>query len=169
VFWRFTWKSSASAAQKLHGQTQLLAAKLKANMSANSLPISLQRFAAALKELPLTSLYVKSKELHTSVAQLRSSNSQLAEFISASGPDKDCEDAIRENDETIQSMEARILAVEYEVVVERGQPWNAEAGGKELGKGSGDVKSSITLPTRNGGAEQGPTDHDDAGDAGVYL
>jgi hypothetical protein len=107
-------------------------------MSSTTTPIPLPRFTHALKSLPISALYAKSRELHNSLAHLRASNTQLHSYITSTGPDTDLTSAIQENEDTMQRMEARILAVEYEVVVERGLPWSEEEGGKELGKGVGD-------------------------------
>ncbi|KAL2146664.1 hypothetical protein VTI28DRAFT_2814 [Corynascus sepedonium] len=49
-------------------------------MSADSLPITPARFAAALKDLPLSSLHLKVLELRNSIAHLDYSNEQLRPF-----------------------------------------------------------------------------------------
>ncbi|KAK4250803.1 hypothetical protein C7999DRAFT_11448 [Corynascus novoguineensis] len=49
-------------------------------MSAESLPITPARFAAALKDLPLSSLHLKVLELRNSIAHLDYSNEQLRPF-----------------------------------------------------------------------------------------
>jgi len=140
-------------------------------MSSEVLPIPLDRFALAIKDLPISTLYAKARELHNSIAHLQSSNSQLSSYISSSGPDKDCTDAIRENDDTIQRMEARILAVEYEVVVERGLPWNDEEGGKEIGK----IKGEMQIGHGAAGSHIGEARHRlstngaNGGSEGMYL
>jgi hypothetical protein len=89
-------------------------------MSSESRPISPTRFAAALKELPLSSLYGKAAELRNSMTHLVASNDQLLEFAAT---DKDCADAIRENDVVLQRMEERILLLQFEVEVTRGLKW----------------------------------------------
>jgi hypothetical protein len=49
-------------------------------MSAESLPITPARFAAALKDLPISSLHLKVLELRNSIAHLDYSNEQLRPF-----------------------------------------------------------------------------------------
>ena len=111
-------------------------------MSSDTLPISPARFAAALKDLSLSSLHLKVLELRNSIAHLDYSNEQLRPFAegaataaaadSSSGarsgaaaagqPDPDCVDAIRENEEVIARMQARIALVRTEVE-DRGVGW----------------------------------------------
>jgi hypothetical protein len=143
-------------------------------MSAEAIPIPLPRFRSALTSLPISALYAKSRELHNSVSHLLSSNQELTSFITESGPDADCQQAIVENEETIARMEERILAVEYEVVVERGLPWSEEEGGKELGKGTGDREQARRRnePSsgngENGGLEHRTGETEDT-EEGVFL
>ncbi|SPQ18847.1 34627e8b-f2c2-4524-abe1-f4479ed8da0a [Thermothielavioides terrestris] len=49
-------------------------------MSADSVPITPARFAAALKDLPLSSLHLKLLELRNSIAHLDYSNEQLRPY-----------------------------------------------------------------------------------------
>ncbi|KAL2158505.1 hypothetical protein VTH06DRAFT_4272 [Thermothelomyces fergusii] len=124
-------------------------------MSAESVPITPERFAAALKELPLVSLHLKVQELRNSIAHLDYSNEQLRPFAegrapaaasaaSAAGagpgtggvPDPDCADAIRENEVVIERMQERIRLVRAEVE-SRGLRWSEFAlSGGEGGAGA---------------------------------
>ncbi|KAI4098654.1 MAG: hypothetical protein L6R37_006384 [Teloschistes peruensis] len=90
-------------------------------MSANAAPISLNRFAEAIAELPVGNLHAKAAELRNSVAHLVSSNEQLQQY--AVDGDQDCSDAIRENNEVIERMQSRISLLRNEVEG-RGLPWD---------------------------------------------
>src|SRR5205814_2113918 len=100
-------------------------------MSSMTTPITPQRFAAALTDLPLSSLYLKAAELRNSIAHLDYSNEQLRPFADGSEPslggtpDPECADAIRENEAVIARMEERIRLVRREVEEVRGLPWTA--------------------------------------------
>ncbi|KKZ65751.1 hypothetical protein EMCG_08457 [[Emmonsia] crescens] len=97
-------------------------------MSATATPITPQAFAEALKSLPLSSLYAKASELRNSIAHLQRSNDELARYIAEDSPDgrdKDCEDAIRENEVVIVRMQGRIELLKVEVEG-RGQRWSEE-------------------------------------------
>ena len=96
-------------------------------MSATATPIPPARFAAALRDLPLSSLHAKAAELRNSIAHLLSSNKELKPF--AETGDKDCAEAITENEEVIRRMEERISLLRIEVE-ERGMKW-VEGGEKE--------------------------------------
>ncbi|KAJ9668535.1 hypothetical protein H2201_001176 [Coniosporium apollinis] len=89
-------------------------------MSATSNPIPPERFAAALTELPLGSLHAKAAELRNSIAHLRRSNEQLAPY--ARDGDRECADAIQENEEVISRMEERVALLKAEVEG-RGMMW----------------------------------------------
>ncbi|KAL2130319.1 hypothetical protein VTI74DRAFT_6645 [Chaetomium olivicolor] len=116
-------------------------------MSADSLPITPARFAAALPDLPLSSLHLKLLELRNSIAHLDYSNEQLRPYAEGTAtatssqpppqqhhaegqtqerprgePDQDCIDAIRENEEVIARMQERIRLVREEVE-RRGLSW----------------------------------------------
>ncbi|KAI4125631.1 MAG: hypothetical protein LQ338_004158 [Usnochroma carphineum] len=92
-------------------------------MSANAAPIPLERFAEAIAELPLENLRAKAAELRNSITHLMSSNQQLQEY--ANDGDRDCADAIRENEEVIERMEMRINLLRTEVE-QRGFRWGAD-------------------------------------------
>ncbi|KAF2667555.1 hypothetical protein BT63DRAFT_294885 [Microthyrium microscopicum] len=91
-------------------------------MSSHTTPISPARFSSALTDLPLSALYAKASELQNSLTHLRSSNAQLADFPD----DRDCVQAIHENEETMANMQERILLLAREVTDVRGLPWKPE-------------------------------------------
>ncbi|PGG96264.1 hypothetical protein GX51_07900 [Blastomyces parvus] len=123
-------------------------------MSATSTPITSQAFAEALKSLPLSSLYAKGSELRNSVAHLQRSNDELARYIaeeSPNGHDKDCEDAIKENEVVIFRMQERIDLLRVEVEG-RGRRWSEEMEMDLDIDGEGGVNGGI-----EGDADAGPT------------
>ncbi|KAK4155496.1 hypothetical protein C8A00DRAFT_13435 [Chaetomidium leptoderma] len=119
-------------------------------MSADALPITPTLFAAALKDLPISTLHLKVLELRNSIAHLDYSNEQLRPFAEGTAtaaaplpnnnnnntsstqqqqgqqqqqqPDADCIDAIKENEQVIERMQARIRLVRQEVEG-RGLAW----------------------------------------------
>ncbi|EEQ86867.1 hypothetical protein RJZ56_002476 [Blastomyces dermatitidis] len=130
-------------------------------MSAASTPITPQAFAEALKSLPLSSLYAKGSELRNSIAHLQRSNDELARYIAEESPDghdKDCEDAIKENEVVIVRMQERIDLLKVEVE-RRGKRWSEEmemdididGDGDMNGGAEGDVGVGV------GVADSGPT------------
>lgn len=92
-------------------------------MSSTSTPISSDRFAEAIRALPLSNLHLKAAELHNSIVHLESSNRQLKP--SADDGDPLCSDAIQENSEVIRRMRERILLLRQEVE-QRGFQWKDE-------------------------------------------
>jgi hypothetical protein len=92
-------------------------------MSSESQPISAPRFAAALPALSLESLHSKAAEIRNSIAHLKSSNEQLREY--AIQGDKDCYEAMVENEEVIERMVQRIELLKKEVEG-RGMRWVEE-------------------------------------------
>ena len=124
-------------------------------MSALATPIQPERFAEAILDLPLSNLHFKAAELRNSISHLVSSNSQLQSF--AGEGDKDCVDAIRENEETMMRMEERILLLRREVE-RRGFQWGEDVDtdirARVNGNKDGDVDAEdISRPT-NGGERQ---------------
>lgn len=99
-------------------------------MSSTALPISPTRFATALKDLPLGSLYAKAFELRNALSHLRNSNAQLAAFAShgTADYDADCALALAENGETMARFEGRIAMLRREVEG-RGMLWVGEENG----------------------------------------
>ena len=94
-------------------------------MSSAAPPITPARFAAALPDLPLSSLHAKAAELRNSIAHLEASNDQLQPF--AGEGDRDCAEAIRENREVMGRMKERIELLRVEVV-RRGYLWTEDGG-----------------------------------------
>jgi hypothetical protein len=105
-------------------------------MSSETQPISSARFAEALKELPASSLALKVLELRNSIAHLDYSNQELKPFAEGTiptleqqgntnqtgEPDKDCQEAITENEAVIARMQERIELIRTEVE-NRGLSW----------------------------------------------
>ena len=92
-------------------------------MSSEATAITPERFAEAVKELPLANLHFKAVEIRNSMAHLVSSNQQLQPFADEGDPD--CADAIQENLVVIQRMNKRILLLKGEVEG-RGFKWAEE-------------------------------------------
>lgn len=110
-------------------------------MSAESTPITIERFKEALTELPQSSLVLKLMEIRNSIVHLRASNEQLRPYAEGKAvvgateeqgqqqtgaqvgePDQDCIDAITENEEVIARMKERIRVIKTEVE-NRGMLW----------------------------------------------
>jgi len=151
-------------------------------MSSTSTPISRRRFAEAIKELPLANLHFKAAEIRNSISHLESSKQQLEPF--ANDGDRDCAEAIQENEVVIRRMEERIRLLRQEVEG-RGFKWGKDEGGKEGGEMNGhdDIQSVVEGAERRTGslggslgdeelarrlAERMDEDGDEGGD-GVHL
>jgi hypothetical protein len=93
-------------------------------MSNEARPITSESFSKALTELSVANIFAKASELNNSIAHLKLSNVQLREF--ANQGDKECADAVKENDEVIQSMEHRVLLCQFEVEQNRGMKWDED-------------------------------------------
>ncbi|MCJ1364588.1 hypothetical protein MMC16_003701 [Acarospora aff. strigata] len=104
-------------------------------MSATAAPISHERFALALVDLPLSNLHLKASEFRNSISHLLSSNQQLQPF--ADEGDQDCVDAIRENEEVLVRLRERIELLRREVE-RRGFRWD-DAEVEEKGDKNGDA------------------------------
>ncbi|KAK8156200.1 hypothetical protein BKA80DRAFT_345412 [Phyllosticta citrichinensis] len=136
-------------------------------MSSESQPISLERFAEAITELTLPSLHSKAAELRNSTFHLRRANVQLQPF--ADEGDGDCAEAIRENEQTIQSMERRVELLRLEVE-RRGMPWVEDptvAQQKESTNGtqqSEQMHGDTNATTENAGAPRDGTDGTNGGE-----
>jgi hypothetical protein len=128
----------------------------------SSEPITPARFAAALQDLPLSSLALKVAELRNSIAHLDYSNEQLTPYAHPTTPgeasDQDCIEAIQENEVVIERMKGRIELVKEEVE-RRGASWNEvgfmglsgdEAEVKVNGTGSGPVGEEGSAMMTNG-------------------
>lgn len=132
-------------------------------MSSEARPITAAAFASALTDLPVENLYAKAFELSNSIAHLEHSNTQLKEYsdsikndaslaedVRREG-DRDCEDAIRENDVVIARQRERIGLLKAEVE-RRGGRWH-EAGGAEEGQVANGHAEEVeeVAPTRAAG------------------
>lgn len=130
-------------------------------MSSTATPIPLDRFAEAITALPLSNLHSKAAEIRNSIAHLESSNLQLQPF--AEEGDRDCKDAITENDEVIRRMKERIECLKREVEG-RGFRWGEDEGnlgngdaGKVDGEainGHGEGEQAQTNGARSGDTER---------------
>jgi hypothetical protein len=160
-------------------------------MSSEVRPITAAAFASALTDLPVENLYAKVFELNNSIAHLEHSNTQLKEYsdsikndsslaedVRREG-DRDCEDAIKENDVVIARQRERIGLLKAEVE-RRGGRWH-EAGGEErpnghveegeevvVGRGSGGRLTDEELRRRMEERMGAEGDDDDGGD-GMHL
>ncbi len=131
-------------------------------MSSTAVPISSERFALAIADLPLSNLHFKASEFRNSIAHLQYSNQELQPF--ADEGEQDCRDAIRENREVLARLHERIDLLRREVE-RRGFRWDdAEVEEKEERDGetgmvngdSGHVNGGATVnETANGGAVHG--------------
>jgi len=84
-------------------------------------PITNARFAAALTDLSIASLHAKAAELRNSLYHLRHSNAQLQPF--ADSGDRDCKEAIAENEAVMVRFRERVDMLKVEVVMVRRMPW----------------------------------------------
>ena len=84
-------------------------------------PITNARFAAALTDLSIASLHAKAAELRNSLYHLRHSNAQLQPF--ADSGDRDCKEAIAENEAVMARFRERLDMLKVEVVMVRRMPW----------------------------------------------
>lgn len=96
-------------------------------MSAEVTPITARAFAAAIEELPISTLHLKAAELRNSLAHLEYSNAQLEPFArpppgSSEHPDVDCLEAIEENIGVIARYKERLEILKAEAE-KRGLDW----------------------------------------------
>ena len=94
-------------------------------MSAEALPITASRFAKALEDLPISSLYAKHAELSNQITHLESSNQQLEDFA-RENDDRDCYEALLENRQVMKRFEKRKELIKKEVQEVRGLPWRPQ-------------------------------------------
>jgi hypothetical protein len=111
-------------------------------------PITNARFAAALTDLSIASLHSKAAELRNSLYHLRHSNAQLQPF--ADTGDRDCKDAIAENEAVMARLRERVDMLKVEVVMVRRMPWvewdeeeGHEDGKKEVNGGHGGSDANL--------------------------
>lgn len=117
-------------------------------MSAEATPISAARFASALTDLPISSLYAKHVELTNNIAHLESSNKQLEDFA-RENDDRDCYEALLENRQVMKNFKERMDLIRKEVEEIRGLPWRPRDEG-EVRKEEGATGLNGTAPTQNG-------------------
>jgi len=86
-------------------------------------PIDSNRFALAMRDLPLDAIHSKAAEISNSIAHLRHSNAQMLPF--ADEGDQDCKEAMFENLTVIGRMNERMGLLKAEVEG-RGLPFTAE-------------------------------------------
>ncbi len=114
-------------------------------MSHETRPISNAQFSLAIQDLPLENLYAKAKEIENSIAHLEGSNRQLKEYsdsikrdetlggeVKEEVGDKECLEAIRENEVVVQRQKERVELLRGEVE-RRGGGWH-EGDGEERGE-----------------------------------
>jgi len=111
-------------------------------MSAEAQPISPARFALAIQDLPVENLYSKAREISNSIAHLERSNKQLQEYSDSirgdstipdgtrEEGDRECLEAIKENEVVIERQKERIELLKREVE-SRGGKWHEVNGGGE--------------------------------------
>lgn len=123
-------------------------------MSAESRPITAARFAAALNELPISSLYAKHAELSNNITHLESSNKQLEDFA-RENDDRDCYEALLENRQVMKNFNERMDLIRKEVEEVRGLPWRPRDEG-EVRREEGAIGLNGTAPTQNGSGPAAP-------------
>ncbi|GAB1215997.1 hypothetical protein ATERTT37_005197 [Aspergillus terreus] len=144
-------------------------------MSGESAPITLDAFAEAIKELPLSVVYAKVTELRNSIAHLRRSNAELQTFVAESCDTEDekreLEGYISENEGVMTSMTDRIMLLKAEVE-SRGQRWIEESPASEAKdegapaiNGSADDTGNAAPQNSAAESPRGPDPEQD----GVYL
>ncbi|OAP64981.1 hypothetical protein AYL99_00953 [Fonsecaea erecta] len=159
-------------------------------MSAESQPISADRFALAIQDLPAENLYSKAKEIENSIAHLERSNRQLQEYVDSirsdtSLPestrqegDKDCSEAIQENHIVIERQRERVELLKHEVERRGGQWHEADTNGKLNGSSA---EAATRTTERNAGGrltdeelrrqmmDRLGADDDDSNEDGMHL
>jgi hypothetical protein len=85
-------------------------------------PIEPAAFAAAIKDLPVSTLQLKAVEIRNSIAHLDYSNEQLKPFTEGPERDEICIESIAEN-EAVLARQAERLALLREEVERRGLRW----------------------------------------------
>ncbi|KAM0111430.1 hypothetical protein ACP6JB_002992 [Aspergillus fumigatus] len=135
-----------------------------AEMSEEAQPITLEAFAEAIRELPLSAVYAKVSEIRNSIAHLRRSNSELKAFIDetceSESDKRELEGYIAENEGVIATMNDRIGLLKTEIE-SRGERWIEEEIEANI-KVDGD-EVSTSQPIINGTAgDERPRAHEDA-------
>lgn len=133
-------------------------------MSAESQPITPAQFALAIQDLPVENLYAKAHELNNSIVHLSHSNTLLKEYSDsitqdtsldaqtrASG-DKDCLEAIAENEIVIERQRERIRLLKDEVE-RRGQVWHEGDLGMERREEGKHAEAEMEVVHENGNGD----------------
>lgn len=104
-------------------------------MSREALPITNTQFAEAIKDLPIENIYAKAYEINNSIAHLTQSNQTLQEYSDSikndtsldewtrRNGDRDCLEAIEENEVVIKRQRDRVGLLKAEVE-RRGARWH---------------------------------------------
>lgn len=140
-------------------------------MSADSVPITFERFAKALEDLPISSLYAKHAELTNQIAHLESSNQQLEDFA-RENDDRDCYEALIENRQVMKRFAERKELIKKEVQDVRGLPWRpqSEDSTVSVAEKPAAVNGSAATPEQRVGAESADTGVQDGNEEdGVHL
>jgi hypothetical protein len=148
-------------------------------MSAEALPISTPRFAAALSDLPISSLYAKHAELKNNIAHMETSNKQLEDYA-RDNDDRDCYEALLENRQVIRKFLERIELIKKEVSEVRGLPWRPQGEDEKRsevvvdGTNGSTTQNGVSATGVNGGVVQheqgsGMDGQNGDGEDGVYL
>ncbi|KAH6615070.1 hypothetical protein C7974DRAFT_417270 [Boeremia exigua] len=124
-------------------------------MSTESRPITAARFAAALTELPISSLYAKHAELSNNITHLESSNKQLEDYA-RENDDRDCYEALLENRQVMKTFNERMDMIRKEVEEVRSLPWRPRDEG-EVRKEEGNIGLNGITPLQNGTSPTAPT------------
>lgn len=131
-------------------------------MSSTANPISPSQFQIAIQDLPVENLYTKAREIVNSIAHLRQSNKTLQDYsdsikndasldgeVKTEVGDRECLDAIAENEVVIRRQEERVGLLRGEVE-RRGGTWHDGDGPGEQGTNGNDVRGNSS-GSRNGG------------------
>jgi hypothetical protein len=119
------------------------------------------QFTLAIADLPLENVYAKAAEIENSITHLQRSNAQLKQFSDSirndatiegetreEVGDRECLEAIRENEEVIQRQRERIRLLKEEVE-RRGQRWHA---GEQVANGDAEGVVNGTAGRGAGGS-----------------
>ena len=94
-------------------------------MAGSAVPISLDRFAHAIHDLPASRVYDTVAELQNSQAHLLRSNEEMRDFADLG--DQDCREAIEENVEVLERTRCKIELLREEIL-SRGLAWKDSEG-----------------------------------------
>ncbi|KAF1841021.1 uncharacterized protein K460DRAFT_197150 [Cucurbitaria berberidis CBS 394.84] len=139
-------------------------------MSAEALPITPARFAQALDDLPISSLYGKYAELTNQIQHLESSNQQLEDFA-RENDDRDCYEALLENRQVMKRFQERIELIKKEVQEVRGLPFRpqGEEGVAQAPTTNGNAAGSQNGHVAGGGTAAQEQRNNSGDEEGLYL